>query len=466
MFISLIFGFIPGLGPVIVVILIIPVLDYFSEPTALLLLGSTFVVSTYGGSVSAILMNIPGTSSSAVTTLDGYPMSQKGRAITALSISTTSSITGGLISVLVILFSIPILSEIILLFGSPEYLLMVVLGIAVIAVVSRGDLVKGLLPGMFGLSITSIGVATTSGEIRYTLDILYLYDGVQYIPAIIGIFAVTEMVRLAGRGQQIAEGTDRLLGSPFEGIKQTFKYRRTLIRSSFIGMTVGLIPGAGGTVANFISYGLTTNFNKTEEDEIQFGEGNPEGIVAAEASNNAMVPGSFVPMVTFGIPGNATTAIMIGALLYIGVRPGPTLFSENIHLVYLLFFGVVIGSFFLIVMYWLAPIFGKVTTTNKSILIPFVLVFSTLSVYAIRYSFGDLIQLLLFSIFGYLMIQYNYSVISLTLGLILGPIAERNLFRTLQLSGGSLDIFLRRPLSLILMLLILFTISIPLIKFD
>lgn len=463
LFISLVFGVVPGLGPLMVIILIIPLLDLFSTPIALLLLGSTFVVSTYGGSISAILMNIPGTTSSAVTTLDGYPMSKRGEAITAIAISTSSSMIGGLLSVTIILLATPLLAEFILLFGSPEYFMLTMLGIAVIAAISRGNLLKGLIAGFFGIMITSIGFAQVSGEVRYTFGILYLYDGIQYIPAIIGIFAITEMSRLAGRGDQIAESAE-LLGTVKQGLKETFGRWQTLLRSSLIGLFVGVIPGAGGTVANFVSYGAAVSSGDEKKDEHDFGDGNPAGVIAAEASNNAMVPGSLVPMLTFGIPGNATTALMIGALLFIGIRPGPTLFARDINLVYLMYTGVIVGSLFLLVMYFLAPYFGKVTVTDKSILIPLALSLATISVYALRFSYGDLVQLFAFGVLGYAMVKYNYSVISFTLGIILGPITEKNLFRSLQLSGGSLDIFVTRPLSLMLLLLSLLIVLSPYIK--
>jgi len=460
MLISLIFGVIPGLGPLMVIILIIPLLDMFSTPIALLLLGSTFVVSTYGGSISAILLNVPGTTSSAVTTLDGYPMSKHGEAITALALSTTSSLIGGLISITIILAATPLLADFILLFGSPEYFMLTMLGVAVIAAISRGNLIKGLIAGFFGMMITSIGFADVSGEIRYTFGLLSLYDGVQYIPAIIGIFAVTEMSRLAGRGGQISESGE-LRGSVYDGIKGTLTRWKTLGRSSLIGLFVGVIPGAGGTVANFVSYGVAVSSGDEGESEHDFGDGNPAGVIAAEGSNNAMVPGSLVPMLTFGIPGNAATALMIGALLFIGIRPGPVLFSEETHLVYLMYSGVIIGSLFLLFMYYLAPYFGKITVTDRAILIPSALALATISVFALRFSYSDLVQLYIFGVLGYMMVKHNYSVIAFTLGLILGPIAEQNLFRSLQLGGGSIDIFLTRPLSVILLIFSVLIVIFP-----
>lgn len=449
--IGLLFGAVPGLGPPITLALLIPLLDYFSTPVALLLLGSTYVAGVYGGSISAILMNIPGTGASACTTFDGYPMSRQGKAITALSVSTTASIIGGLLAISIIVLGTPLLQRFVLLFGSPEYFLMTVLGIVTIAVAARGNLLKGLLSGFFGLMLTSIGIAQTTGEIRYTFDVLYLYDGVQYIPALIGIFAVTEMMRLAGRGQRISE-TAELLGSAAEGIRETLSYPLTTVRSALVGLFVGAVPGAGGTVANFVSYAIASSTRSDDDDGPAFGEGNPEGIVAAESSNNAMVSGSLVPTLTFGIPGNSTTAVMIGALLYLGLRPGPTLFSQHLDSVYVLFAGVVFGCLFLLVMYRLAPYLGQVTILDKGVLIPSILAVSLLGTYSLRYSFGDVVQMVLFGVLGYVMIRHNYSVIALLLGLILGPTAEVNLYRTLQISGGSLDIFLLRPQSLLLIL--------------
>ncbi|UTF54809.1 tripartite tricarboxylate transporter permease [Natronosalvus rutilus] len=450
MAIALAFGAIPGLGPPITIALMIPFLDFFSTPVALLLLGSTYVTGIYGGSISATLLNIPGTGASACTTLDGYPMSKQGKAITALSVSITASIIGGVLAITIVILATPVLSEFVLLFGSPEYFMMAVLGIAVIAVATQGNVLKGLIAGFFGLLMMSIGVAETTGEVRYTFGSLYLYDGVQFIPALVGIFALTEMMRLAGTGKQISESAE-LLGSRLEGIKDVFRYKMTVVRSSLIGLFVGAVPGAGGTVANFVAYGVTASLRR--KPPIAFGDGNPEGIVASESSNNAMVSGSLIPTLTFGIPGNSTTAVMIGALLYMGLQPGPTLFSQHLDSLYVLFAGILLGCVFLISMYWLAPYFGRVTILDHELLIPAILVVSLLGAYSIRFNFGDLVQLTFFGLLGYVMIRNNFSIIALLLGIILGPTAEVNLYRSLQIGGGSPMVFLERPLSLALVLI-------------
>jgi putative tricarboxylic transport membrane protein len=457
-FLGLLSGTIPGLGPAVTIALLIPLLGNLPEPVALVLLGSTYLTGVYGGSISAILMNIPGTGASAATVLDGYPMSQKGKAITALSISTTSSIIGGLVSLIIIVSSTSYLVTFVLSFASPEYFLMIIVGLTIIAIISQGNMINGLIAGVFGLVIASVGVADTSGNIRYTFDLLYLYDGIQFIPALIGVFAVTEMMMLAGREQQISETTE-LLGSSWEGIKTTLKYKLTLLRSSLIGLVVGGIPGAGGTIANFVAYGITTSLRRSGSEEIEFGEGNPEGIVSAESSNNALVSGSLVPALTFGIPGNSTTAVMLGALLYLGLQPGPALFNNNIEAIYLIYLGVFFGILFLMSMYLLAPILGKVTTTDRAILIPTILVVSLLGTYSLRHNYGDVVTMFLFGLLGYIMIRHNYSIIALILGLILGPIAESTLWRTIQISGGDPMIFINRPLSAILVLVIIFILT-------
>ncbi|MFP8958352.1 tripartite tricarboxylate transporter permease [Natrialbaceae archaeon A-CW3] len=459
MLIALAFGAIPGLGPPITIALMIPFLDLFSTPVALLLLGCTYVTGVYGGSISATLLNIPGTGASACTTLDGYPMSKQGKAITALSVSITASIVGGVIAITIIILATPVLSDFVLLFGSPEYFMMAVLGIAVIAAATQGNVLKGLIAGFVGLMIMSVGVAETTGEVRYTFGSLYLYDGVQFIPALVGIFALTEMMRLAGTGEQIAESAE-LLGSRLEGAKDVFRYKWTAVRSSLIGLFVGAVPGAGGTVANFVAYGVTASLRR--KPEVDFGDGNPEGIVASESSNNAMVSGSLIPTLTFGIPGNSTTAVMIGALLYMGLQPGPTLFSQHLDSLYVLFAGVLLGCLFLVTMFWLAPYFGRVTILDQEILIPAILVLSLLGTYSIRFNFGDLVQLFLFGLLGYVMIRNNYSIIALLLGIILGPTAEVNLYRSLQIGGGSPMIFLERPLSLALVII---TIGVLVVSF-
>jgi len=464
-FIGLMSGAIPGLGPAITIALMIPVLEYFQTPIALLLLGSTYIVGVYGGSISAIVLNVPGTGASACTTLDGYPMSKKGKAITALSISTTASIFGGAISLFIIFSLTDYLSDLVLMFGSSEYFLMILLGIATIAVVSKGNFWKGMIAGILGLLLTSIGIAGTSGELRYTFDLLYLYDGIQFLPVIIGVFAVTEMMMLGGRGETIAD-TPELQGSVLEGIREVLNHKVTLVRSALIGLIVGAIPGAGGTVANFVSYGIAKTIRGTVEDGVNFGEGNSEGIVAAEGSNNALVPGSLMPTLTFGIPGNSTTAVMLGALIFLGFRPGPTLFTDNIDVVYLLYTGVAFGTLFLVILFWLGPYIGKVTMLNKAILIPAVLVVSTMGTYSLRYNFGDVILMTAFGFIGYIMVRHDYSVISLILGLILGTTAETTLYRSLQISSNIFEYFLSRTISVVIILSILLLLFITFFNTD
>jgi len=429
-------GALPGIGPAISIVLLIPFINYFDTATALVLLGVIYICGTYGGSVTAILMNIPGTGASAATLLDGYPMSKKGQAITAIAISTTSSILGGLIALLVVYLATPILSDIVLLFASPENLLMIVFGLLIIALVSKGNMLKGIVSGTFGLMIMSIGLLPHTGELRYTLGMAYLYDGIQFLTVLVGVFAVTEMISLAGQRSQISM-YENLEGSPIKGIKQTLSRYTVVIRSSLVGFFVGTIPGAGGAIANFVAYGISSSL-PVPADFPPFGEGNIDGVISSESSNNAVVSGALVPTLTFGIPGSATTAVIIGALNFVGLNPGPQLFGENVEAVYTIYFGVLLGCLYLLIMYWAGPLVARVTITDRSLLIPSVLVASTLGIYSLRTNMGDVFVMYVFGLIGYVMVKYDYEIIALVLGVILGTQAETMLLRTIQLGGLSL----------------------------
>lgn len=429
-------GTLPGIGPAISIALLLPFIGLFDQSVALLLLGSIYMAGTYGGSISAILMNIPGTGANAATLLDGYPMSKQGKAITAISISTTSSIIGGLIGVATVYFATPILTDIVVLFGSPEYLMMIIFGLLIIAIVSKGNLLKGLLVGSFGLMIMSIGISTQTGITRYTLGIPYLYNGIPFLAVLIGVFAVTETLYLAGSRSQISREGE-LTGSTIEGVKTTLSRIHVALPSSAIGFIVGTIPGAGGAIANFVSYGVVERlFNSPDDPE--YGKGNPNGVIAAEASNNSVVSGALVPTLTFSIPGSATTAAILGAMNLVGLAPGPQLFSEHLDSVYLIYAGVVVGVIFILTMYWAAPYLSRVTVVDRALLIPVILIVSTMGIYSLRTNMGDVLVMYVFGLLGYVLVKHNYVIIALILAVILGPQAETMFLRTLTLGGLSL----------------------------
>lgn len=449
---GIIAGALPGVGASLGMAIVLPLTLPLQGINALILLIGIYSGAMYGGSISAILLNVPGTGGAAATTFDGYPMTRAGKSITALTIAATSSAFGGTISTLTLIALSPFLIEFVLAFGSPESFVIAILGLSMIAVVAKSSLGKGLLSGAFGMLIATIGIAPIFPEQRYTFGMLVLYDGLHFIAVLIGVFAISEMLKLSGEEGGISKSEDYLSGSKFEGVFEVLKHPFKVIKSAWIGMAIGAIPGAGSSIANFVSY---AEGMRSSQDPDSFGEGNPEGIIATEASNNGSIDGSLVPALAFGIPGSGATAVLIGGLIMHGLRPGPALFSESLHLTYAMYLSVLVGN----AIIFLAGVFvvtrlSSITTINTNIIIPMVTVLAFLGGITLRNNWIDIVTILALGILGYYMVKNNYSIIALVLGVILGPIAEENLHRSLQLSGGSWDIFVASPISLVMIVML------------
>lgn len=459
--IGVIVGALPGVGSSLGMAIILPLTLPLQPTNALILLVSVYSGSMYGGSVSAILVNVPGTGGSAATTLDGYPMSQNGQAMQALAIAATGSAIAGFVSVATLFVLSPVIIEVVLAFGSPEYFLMAVLGIAMITVVVRGSLVKGLISGAFGLMITTIGIAPNAPELRFTFGSLSAFDGVDFIAALIGVFAIAEIIKLAAQEGGITDTGIEMDGNVFTGIKTVLSNPLAAIKYGYIGMFIGAIPGAGATVANFFAYGEAVRSSK---DEASFGGGNPMGVLATEASNNGTIGGSLIPTLSFGIPGSGATAVLLGALLMHGINPGPELFADELATTYSFLLALLIGNVLILIGgVFLVTKLGIITQIDTHLIIPIVVVLSVIGGYALDTNWFDVGTLVILGILGYFMIQHDYSVIALLLGVILGEIAEENLITSLIISQGSFDIFITRPISATLVALTLFILLGPFI---
>lgn len=455
---GMIAGALPGVGSSLGMAIVLPLTLPLSPVNAIVLLVSMYSGAMYGGSIPAILVNVPGTGAAAATTFDGYPMSRQARAVDALSMAATASSMGGFLTVLTLLLISPLLIEVVLLFGSPENFLMAVLGLAMITIVARGSIVKGLVAGAFGLMVTTIGIAPNSPELRYTFDMLALRNGIDFIAALIGMFAIAEMIKLAKEEGGIADSTVDLAGSPFSGVKEALQHPISIVKSSYIGMFIGAIPGAGATVSNFIAYGEAMRSSKAPE---RFGKGEPLGVIAAESSNNGTIGGSLIPTISFGIPGSGSTAVLLGGLLMHGLRPGPQLFETDLHLTYTFLLALLFGNFFIVfVGIFLVPKMGRLTLINTHILIPMIVVLSMIGGFALNSNWIDIWTLLVLGVIGYMMVKYNYSIIAFVLGVVLGPIAEENFLRSLQLSEGSYAIFFNPSQQPIAFVLTIFTVAI------
>ncbi len=463
--IGIVIGAIPGIGPALGTALALPFTVYMEPIFALLFIISLYDGAMYGGSIPSILMNTPGDGSAAASTLEGYPMAKQGKAVTALSISSTSSALGGLIGDTIAIFGSIFMVPLLLLFGTPEYLMLGIFGIVLVSLVSKGAFYKALISALLGLAVTTIGIAPGgAADVRYTFNFLELYDGISFLPILLGLFGVATMATLYADDKGKIAMTDTLGGSRIEGIKITFTHWKTLIKSSLIGFVVGAIPGTGGTVATFVSYGEASRTSK--KDKIPFGEGNPRGLIATESANNASIDGAMIPTLLFGIPGSATTAIVLAAMLLHGLRPGVSMFQGDGYAMTLALFLGLLYSEIVITIIGLTSVrlLGKLTTINKHIIIPAVLLMSVIGIFSIHFNWFDVIIMLGSGVIGVLMVKFGFPLVPAIIGVVLGAIIEENLLRTIELSGGNLSLLIEKPISLLLLIMVLWIIFIPIIN--
>lgn len=456
------FGIIPGLGGTTALALLIP-FTYNMEPfDAMMLAGGVMGATSFGGSITAILINTPGTAPNAATTFDGYPMAKQGKAGMALGASATASAIGGLIGLCTLLLVIPIAKAIVLFFGPPEFFLLALLGLCAIAISCRGKLLRGLISGTFGLMLAFVGYNNVSGGERFTMEFEYLWDGLPLVPVLTGVFAISQMLELTLKGGSVATESaapTMKIDRVFDGVIAVFKNWPVLLRGSFIGTVIGAIPGLGGTVAGFIAYTSTVQISKNPES---FGTGNILGVIAPESANNAKDGGSLIPTAAFGIPGSAETALFLGILVLHGIEPGPSILLEHEHeifgLIAALTVSAVLASLIGLVA---APWMQLITAINVHILVPVVVAVSLTGVYVLKGQPADVILCLVMGIIGYLMMKFDYPRLTLVIAFVLGETAERAFHQTDMISDGDFTIFFTRLASLILIFGIVFTVTLP-----
>ncbi len=459
---GIIIGAIPGLGPNLGMAVVLPLTLPLGGTNGIILLVGIYSGSMYGGSVAAILLNVPGTAAAAATTFDGYPLSRQGKAMLALSASAFSSATAGFMTIVALILISPILITVVLLFGSPEYFLIAILGLSMITIVAQGSIVKGLVAGAFGLLISTIGVAQQSPEVRYAFGYVELYDGLDFVAAILGIFAVAEMLKLATERGSIAKQSIDASGTPTEGVRAALGRRVLLVKSAFIGMFIGSIPGAGAAVSNFVAYSEAIRSSKNPDG---FGSGDLDGVIAAESSNNGTVGGSLIPALSFGIPGSGATAVLLGGLLMHGLNPGPELFTTELSFTYAVFVSLFIGNIIILVVgLSLITRMEYLTRVDTQVLIPIVFVLAVSGAYILRTNWIDVLTVALFGIIGYYMFAHNYSIVAFILGMVLGDIAEENFLRSLEIADGSFLIFVGSWPSRMLVALTLLVLAGPFLK--
>ena len=460
-FIGMVFGFIPGLNGTVALAIFIPFVFGMPINMSMAFLLGMHASVMFGGSISAILFNVPGTSQNIATCFDGYPMSQNGEAAKAIGIAGTSSLIGGLFGAVVLAIFLPLIRPFIIAFGPAELFMLIIFGLSMIALLTAGTIIKGLIAGGLGLLVSFIGLDYITGAARYTFGYLELWDGINFVPVAIGLFAIAQMIDLYIKGGSIAERTSNIDQSTVrEGIKYTFSKPGLLLRSSVLGTIIGMIPGVGGTVANILAYGHAM---QTSKEPDKFSKGNPEGIVGPEAANNAKEGGALIPTLAFGIPGSQGMAILLGAFIMIGIVPGPEMVTKHLDIVFMLVFILAIGNIFATGIGLIsANKLQKLTVIPGKQLVPIILAICLIGSFVTNRRFSDVIVALIFAILGYFMKKYGYSRAAFIIALVLGTLFERYYHITVRLYG-SFFIF-KRPISLILLILVIISITIPFVQ--
>ena len=454
-FAGLILGATPGLSPTMAVALLIPFTFQMDATSGLILLGVVYTATVAGGAVSAILVNIPGAPSNIATILDGHPMAKSGRASEALHYCFISSGVGGVVGVLVLIFFTPPLAELALKFGPAELFWVAILGVTVIGSLGSNSVLKGLIGGALGLWISTIGFNPVLGTERFTFT-EHLQGGVSIVPALIGLFAIPQvlyMVQVARAGQ---------VGQEFamenRAIWDSFKYNmrrfRALIVGSVAGTFVGLIPGAGGQIAGLIAYDQN---KKLSRDQSGYGKGEPDGVISAESGNNAMVGASLVPMLSLGIPGSPTAAVLLGGLMIQGLFPGPDLFTLHASVAYTFLAALLVGQIVMVLMGLYISGFSRfILRVPKHYMAASVLVLAVLGTYSVQNSYSDILIMLVLGSGMYFAMRYGFGPGPIVLGIILGPIAETNLLQGQMIStaiNGPVEYFFTGTINLIVIAL-------------
>lgn len=455
---GIIIGALPGLSATMGVVLLLPLTFSMGIIPSLMLLLGVYCGAVYGGSIIAILIRTPGTPAAAATVLDGYEFAKRGEGGRAIGVSTVSSAIGGLVSCVALLTIAPILSKFALQFSAAEYFALAVFGLTIIGCVSGKSVVRGLLAGVIGLIVATVGIDNTSGTLRYTMGSVSMLSGFSIIPAMIGLFALPQVIMGLEQGKEkerVLQKVTRVLPSK-EDFKKIFPL--SLIFGT-VGTFIGAVPGTGATIASFLSYNEARRWSKHPE---KFGTGVVEGIIAPESANNGVTGGALIPLLTLGVPGDVTTAVLLGAFLIQGLQAGPMLFTEHPDIVYSIFTGMfVINIVMLVAGLFGQKIFIKIVSMPNFIIVPMIFILCVVGSFAINNSIFDVGVMFCFGLFGYVLNKLEIPEAPVVIGLILGPLVESSLRRALILSKGSMMIFIQKPISAIFLLLSLLSMSWP-----
>ena len=459
---GIILGAMPGIGSTVAVAIVLPFTLTMSQAPAIILLLAVYAGSVYGGSISAILINTPGTPQSAATCLDGYPMAQRGEAGLALGWATQASVIGGLVSAVVLIFAAPQLAAFALEFGPIETFALILLGMTCIVSVSTGSLVKGLLSGMIGIFLSLVGGDPIIGEFRFTYDMWQLYSGFNLLAVVIGVFALSEVLMRAS--QRINEVSDLVSfrGIVLPGLAAWRGRRRNLAKSVLIGNVIGVLPGTGAATAAFISYAEGRRSSPNREN---YGKGEPDGIVSSEAANNAVTGGALVPTMALGIPGDAITAVMLATLTLHGITPGPKLVEDNPALIGAIFTGFFVINLLLLPLGMaLSRIAAPILRVREAYMMTAIVLLCAVGIYFVRGNPFDLMVMGLAGVGGFVLRRQGFPMAPLVIGMVLGPTLELTLRQGLILTDGNFLAFFQSPIALVLVLAALAALSLPVIR--
>lgn len=463
--VGIVFGSIPGLSAAMAVALFLPVTFSMGPNAGMTLLVSLYIGAISGGLISAILLNIPGTPSSIATCFDGSPMAKRGEAGKALGAGIVFSFIGGLISFVALIFIAPPLAQFTLKFSPIEYFAISIFALTMIAALSSGSMLRGLLSGMLGLMFATVGVSPIDGARRFTLGIDSLTSGFDLLPYLIGLFAVTEVL-MAAEQFWSSRRVDtvplkKIRGFGFSWAEFTGQ-KWNVLRSSAIGLFIGILPGIGGSTSSILSYIAAKKQSKTPE---KFGTGHLDGVVASETANNATIGGALIPLLALGIPGDGVTAMMLGGFLVHGLQPGPLLFKANAEFVYGIFAACLVANVIMLVLEFFGlRIFVKLLKVPKHILLPVIMVMCVVGAFAVNSQVASAQAILFFGLVGYAMTKLGIPVAPAILGFILGPLVETNLRRGLMLTEGSFLAFFDKPIALFFMAAAVLALVVPLVQ--
>lgn len=458
--VGLVFGVMPGIGGTTAIALLTPLTFALESGQAMLLMGGIMGAVSAGGSITSILLNTPGNAPNAATCFDGYPLAKQGKAGLAIGAAAGASTIGGFIGVVTLVAVIPVMKAVVLLFGPPEYFMLALMGLCAIAVSTGGQFLRGLIAGALGLMLAFVGYDAVHGGVRFTLGSDYLWDGIQLVPALTGLFAISEMIALSAAGGTIARDDAKgRITSVWEGVWLALRHWKTTLQGSVIGTVIGAVPGLGGTVAAFLAYTAAMQASKSPET---FGKGNIEGVIGPEASNNSKDGGALIPTLSFGIPGSAEMAVFLGVLVLHGLQPGPMLLIEHEGVIFSLILALLASTVLSnVAVLALARPLAAITRVDVHLLVPIVVAVALVGVYALRETAGDVLLAGAFGVLGYIMIRFGFPRVTLVIALVLGEIAERSYHQSLNMSGGDWTIFFSRTTSLAIFIVMLGFLSVP-----